>query len=84
MLDRRRLLLGCFSALATSIGARVPRTFADPLDKPVHIVVGFQPGGSLDMVARVLAEKMKDYATTLIVDNKPGAGRPYCARRHQT
>ena len=57
MLDRRRLLLGCLSGLATNIGARVPRTFADPLDKPVHFVVGFQPGGSLDMVARVLARR---------------------------
>jgi tripartite-type tricarboxylate transporter receptor subunit TctC len=74
MLDRRQFLFGCFSGLATSIGAYVPRTFAGPLDKPVHIVVGFQPGGSLDMVARVLANEMKDYATTLIVDNKPGAG----------
>jgi tripartite-type tricarboxylate transporter receptor subunit TctC len=74
MLDRRRLLFGCLSGLATCIGACVPRAFADPFDKPVHIVVGFQPGGSLDMVARVLAEEMKNYAATLIVDNKPGAG----------
>src|SRR5208337_1279284 len=74
MLDRRLLLLVSLSGLTTSFAARAPRAFAEPIDKPVHILVGFQPGGSLDMVARVLAEQMKDYSTTLIVDNKPGAG----------
>ncbi len=74
MLDRRRLLLVCFCGLATKVAERITPAFGAALDKPVHIVVGFQPGGSLDMVARVLAEEMKEYATTLIVDNKPGAG----------
>jgi tripartite-type tricarboxylate transporter receptor subunit TctC len=74
MFDRRQLLLVSLCGLTTSVAARMPRAFAEPIDKPVHILVGFQPGGSLDMVARVLAQQMKDYATTLIVDNKPGAG----------
>ena len=43
--------------------------------QPIKIWVGFPPGGSVDVVARILAERMR---TTLdqnvIVDNKPGAG----------
>ena len=39
----------------------------------MRIIVGFAAGGSLDTIARVLAEQMKDYAPTIIVDNRPGA-----------
>jgi tripartite-type tricarboxylate transporter receptor subunit TctC len=43
-------------------------------DRPLRILVGFPPGGSLDVVARLLAEKMKDeLKRPVVVDNKPGA-----------
>jgi tripartite-type tricarboxylate transporter receptor subunit TctC len=39
------------------------------------IVVGFPPGGTVDAMARRLAEKLKgSYAENVIVENKPGAG----------
>jgi tripartite-type tricarboxylate transporter receptor subunit TctC len=42
---------------------------------PVRIVVGFPPGGSTDVTARLLAEKMQTtLGVNVIVDNKPGAG----------
>jgi tripartite-type tricarboxylate transporter receptor subunit TctC len=72
MLNRRL----CLSVCATGLLATAwPRTaaFAQVVDKPLRIVVGFQPGGSLDTFARVLTQAIKDYATTIIVDNKPGA-----------
>jgi len=72
-LDRRQLLVACASALAAANAQRISSASADVISQPARIVVGFQPGGSLDMIARVLAEAMKDYAPTLIVDNKPGA-----------
>jgi tripartite-type tricarboxylate transporter receptor subunit TctC len=38
------------------------------------ILVGFSPGGSTDVAARRLAEKMRGgYANTVLVENKPGA-----------
>jgi tripartite-type tricarboxylate transporter receptor subunit TctC len=37
------------------------------------MLIGFQAGGSLDSIARLLAEQMKDYAPSLIAENKPGA-----------
>jgi tripartite-type tricarboxylate transporter receptor subunit TctC len=37
-------------------------------------MVGFPAGSSADFVARLIAEYVKDYAPSIIVDNRPGAG----------
>ena len=43
--------------------------------RPVHLVVGFAPGGAADTVARAMSDAMgKALGATVIVDNKPGAG----------
>jgi tripartite-type tricarboxylate transporter receptor subunit TctC len=44
-------------------------------DRPLRIVVGFQAGGSSDVVTRIAAERLRGQlgGATIIVDNKPGA-----------
>ena len=69
MLRRSALfaLLSC-SLLAGPALAEYP-------DKPIHIVVPFSPGGSVDILARVIAEKIAGpIGQSVIVDNKPGGG----------
>ena len=43
--------------------------------KPIRIVVPFTPGGSNDLVSRVLSQKFHEaWGQPVIIDNRPGAG----------
>lgn len=47
--------------------------FAYP-DRPVKIVIGYPPGGTLDVPSRILAKELSDLSgQSFIVENKPGA-----------
>ena len=62
-----------FTALAAA-GFASPLALAQA-GGTLRVLVGFPPGGSIDVVARVLAEKIKDeLKANVVIDNKPGAG----------
>lgn len=70
----RRALFGTAAALAACFSLPVARAQA-ALPAQARIFVGFAPGGSPDYVARRLAEQLSGkLASTVIVENRPGAG----------
>jgi len=65
----RSLLAAAALALATTVAAA-----AGYPDRPVTLVVPFPPGGSTDMIARILGAKLQEkLGGTFIVENKAGA-----------
>jgi tripartite-type tricarboxylate transporter receptor subunit TctC len=68
----RRNTLKILGAGMASMG--LPALAAWP-DKPIKIVVTFPPGGSSDVLARVMAEQLaRKLGQSVVIDNKPGAG----------
>ena len=74
-----KLALRQFLRLAASIAA-LP--FASHLAKaqvypsrPVHLVVGFPPGGPTDIAARPMGQWLSDrFGQQFVIENRPGAG----------
>ncbi|MDM0025637.1 Bug family tripartite tricarboxylate transporter substrate binding protein [Variovorax saccharolyticus] len=58
----------CVAASPASLAQGYP-------SKPIRLIVPFPAGGATDLFARTLSQKMGEkLGTTLVIDNKPGAG----------
>jgi len=70
----RRRLLALVAAAAATAGSRVARAETYP-SRPVHWIVGFAPGGSTDILARVIGQYLSEkLGQAFIIENRPGAG----------
>lgn len=63
-----------FAAIVLSLPLHVTAQDTYP-SKPIRMVVAFAPGGSADINARAVGQQLgKELNTTIVVDNKGGAG----------
>lgn len=77
----RRAAIAAAGLLATSLCAGAFAQAAYP-SKPIRLVVGYAPGGSVDMAARVVADILgAKMGATVVVDNVPGAAGIVAAQR---
>ena len=68
----RRLLLALTCLLPVAAGSAQAAGYPD---RPVHIIVGYPPGGSTDISARLFGQWLSQkLGQQFIIDNKPGAG----------
>jgi tripartite-type tricarboxylate transporter receptor subunit TctC len=71
---RFRTLLTAIVVACLSLSA-IPASAQEPFpSKPITLIVPFGAGGALDLIARVLADGLRnELGQTIVVDNKPGA-----------
>lgn len=67
----RRLLA---AALLLALTPFVSLPVAAQDKPPLKIMVGFPPGGSADVLARLVGDAIRDEFSTVTVENRPGAG----------
>ena len=71
MIHRRTFVASALSAFALPASAQTPPWPS----KPIKLVVPYAPGGTTDVVARMVAEYLgQRLGQNIIVDNKPGKG----------
>src|SRR3954470_13582596 len=72
MPTRRQALARLLAAPAVLGAGR--SAWAQQAKRPLHLVVGFPAGGGTDVIARILADRLRvSFASSVIVENRPGA-----------
>jgi tripartite-type tricarboxylate transporter receptor subunit TctC len=69
---RRRDFITATGALLSLATLAQAQTYPS---RPVHLIVGFPPGGTTDVVARVIGKRLSErFGVPFVVENMPGAG----------
>jgi tripartite-type tricarboxylate transporter receptor subunit TctC len=70
---RREFLHLSASAATALLASRVARAQAYP-SRPVRLVVGFTPGGAVDIIARLIGQALSErLGRPFVIENRPGA-----------
>jgi len=73
-LPRRNFLYLAAGAAALPVLSRNARAETYP-SRPVRIIVGFAPGGGVDITARLIGQWLSErLGQQFIIENRPGAG----------
>ena len=69
------LIFNSSLSLSSADAPKLPTSQPTWPQKPIRIIVAAPPGSSVDIVSRLIADKLKDQLRQpVIVDNKPAAG----------
>ena len=78
---RRALMVNTLRGLVAVAALGAAGLVGAQTAKPIRLLVGFPAGGGTDVIARTLADKLKDeLGVPVVVDNRPGAGGQVAAQ----
>jgi tripartite-type tricarboxylate transporter receptor subunit TctC len=66
-----RAMLAAVAALFCALAPAQAQTYPS---RPIRLIVPFPPGGPVDVMARLVAERLTQNLGFIMVDNRPGAG----------
>jgi tripartite-type tricarboxylate transporter receptor subunit TctC len=73
MIDRRNFVAGALATVGPSSASDIEWAQAYPA-RPVHLIVGYAPGGANDIVARLIGRWLSErFGQTFVIENRPGA-----------
>jgi tripartite-type tricarboxylate transporter receptor subunit TctC len=68
----QRIFAALFAAAAVCALPVAAQTYPS---KPIRLIVSFAPGGGVDLVARLIGQKLSEsWGQQVVIDNRPGAG----------